>query len=88
MQQIPHDLEMVVHLAAAAHHIADVSYLRPSHAPPGNRVFFKDVDVLALHLAVAHEVAGRGQRRKTGADDIRGLAVDAFRLAWDEQNAS
>ena len=79
VQQIPHDLEMVVHLTAAAHHIADVHLAAVARAAR-NRVFFKDVDVLTLHLAVAHEVAGRGQRRKTGADDIRGLAVHAFRL--------
>ena len=79
VQQIPHDLEMVVHLTAAAHHIADVHLATVARAAR-NRVFFKDVDVFALHLAVTHEVAGRGQRRKAGADDIRGLAVHAFRL--------
>ena len=79
VQQIPHDLEMVVHLAAAAHHIADVHLAAVARAAR-HRVFFKDVDVLALHLAVAHEVAGRGQRRKAGADDVCGLAVHTFRL--------
>jgi len=43
-------------------------------------VLFKKMDVLALHLAVADEIEGRGQTGETGADDIGGFAVDALRL--------
>ena len=68
---IPHNFEVVVHLAAAARHIADISYLPwPSQAPPAS-AFFSNMDMLALHLAVA-QIAGSGQRSQTGADDISG----------------
>ena len=79
VQQIPHDLEVVVHLAAAAHHIADIVLVAIAGAA-GQCVLFKHMDVLALHLAVAHQIAGSGQGCQTGADDISGFMIHALRL--------
>ena len=79
-EYVPHDLEMVVHLAAAAHvkALGDVAVAVATAA--GKLVLFEKMDVLALHLAVADEIEGRGQTGETGADDIGGFAVDALRL--------
>ena len=79
MQQIPHNFEVVIHLAAAAHHIADIVLVAIAGAA-GQCVLFKHMDVLALHLAVAHQIAGSGQRSQTGADDISGFMIHALRL--------
>ena len=72
---------MVVHLAAAAHHIAHIGNLVTVAGAAGDGVLFKYVYVFAGHLAVAHQVAGRCQRAKAAADDISRLVVDTFRLA-------
>ena len=77
-EQIPHDLEMVVHLAAAAHHVAEVFELVAVARAAGQITLFEHVHVLTLHLAVTHEVAGGSQRSEAAADDIGGLAVHAF----------
>ena len=79
-EQVPHDLEMVVHLAAAAHHIAEVLELVTVARAAGQLALFENVDVLALHLAVTHEIAGGSQRGEAAADDIGGLVVHAFGL--------
>ena len=71
---------MVVHLAAAAHVKALGDVAVAVAAAAGKLVLFKKMDVLALHLAVADEIEGRGQTGETGADDIGGFAVDALRL--------
>ena len=73
VQQIPHDLEVVVHL------IADIVLVAIAGAA-GQCVLFKHMDVLALHLAVTHQIAGSGQRSQTGADDISGFMIHALRL--------
>ena len=79
-EEIPHDLKMVVHLAATAHHIAKVLKLVAVARAAGQIALFKNVDVLALHLAVAHEVAGGAQRCKAAADDVGRLVVNALGL--------
>ena len=79
VQHIPHNFEVVVHLAAAAHHIADIVLVAIA-GTAGQCVLFKHMDVLALHLAVAHQIAGSGQRSQTGADDISGFMIHALRL--------
>ena len=79
-EQVPHDLEMVVHLAAAAHHIAEVFKLVAVARAAGQITLFEHVHVLTLHLAVTHEVAGGSQRGEAAADDIGGLVVHAFGL--------
>ena len=78
-QQIPHDLEVVVHLAAAAHHIADVVLVAVA-GTAGQRVLLDHMDVVALHLTVADQIAGSGQCRQTRTDDIGRFIVNAFRL--------
>ncbi len=42
--------------------------------------FSKQMDALAFHLAIAHQVKGGGQSRQTGADKIGGFVIDALRL--------
>ena len=79
VQHIPHNFEVVVHLAAAAHHIADIVLVAIAGAA-GQCVLFKHMDVLALHLSVAHQIAGSGQGCQTGADDISGFMIHALRL--------
>ena len=79
VQQIPHDLEVVVHLAAAAHHIADIVLVAIA-GTACQCVLFKHMDVLALHLAIAHQIAGSGQGCQTGADDISGFMIHTLRL--------
>ena len=79
-EQVPHHLEVVVHLAPAAHDIAEAGDVGAVARPAGHRVLFEDVDVLARHLRISHQIAGRRQRRKSRADDVRRLAVDTRRL--------
>ena len=57
-----------------------VTSLRPSQLPPASSQLFEKMDVLALHLAVADQIEGRGQTGETGADDIGGFLVHALRL--------
>ena len=71
---------MVVHLAAAAHHVAEVFELVAVARAAGQITLFEHVHVLTLHLAVTHEVAGGSQRGEAAADDIGGLVVHAFGL--------
>ena len=75
VEQIPHHLKMVIHLTAAAHHISDV-FKFPAVAGAAGAVFlFQDVNVLALHLAVANQIAGGRQRGKAAANDISRLVI-------------
>ena len=78
-EQIPHDLEMVVHLTAAAHDIADIVLVAVA-GTAGQRVLLKHMDVVALHLAVTDQVAGGSQGRQTGADEVSRFIVNALRL--------
>ena len=78
-QQVPHDLKVVVHLAAAAHHIADVVLVAVA-GTAGDGVLFKHMDMLALHLAVTHQIAGGSQGCQTGADDIGRFMIDTLGL--------
>ena len=79
-EQVPHDLEMVVHLAAAAHDVAQVLELIAVAGAAGQAALFQNVDVLALHLAVADQIAGGGQGSQTAAHDIGGFVVHALGL--------
>ena len=79
-EQIPHDLEVVVHLTAAPHHIAHVVLVAVA-GTAGQGVFFKNVYPLPLHLTVAHQIAGCRQGRQAAADDISRFAIHAFGLA-------
>ena len=81
VEQIPHDLEMVVHFPAAAHDVAHVFELPSIAGAAGALILFQNVNMLALHLAIAHQIAGGRQRGKAAADDVGGLVVYAFGLA-------
>ena len=74
-EQIPHTLKVVVHLAPAAHDVAEVLVVVAVAGTARDGVFFENVDVLALHLGIADEIARRRQRRQAGADDVGRFAV-------------
>ena len=78
-EQVPHDFEMVVHLTAAAHDIADIVLVAVA-GTAGQRVLLKHMDVVALHLAVTDQIAGGSQGRQTGADEVSRFIVNALRL--------
>ena len=82
VEQVPHDLEMVVHLAAAAHDVADVFEFVAVAGAAGDGILLENVHPVALHLAVADEIAGRGQRGQAAADDIGRFVVHALGLFW------
>ena len=79
-EEVPHDLEVVVHLAAAAHHVADAGDVGAVARAASDGVLLKDMDVAARHLRVANQIAGRAQRRQAGADDVGALVVDSLGL--------
>ena len=79
-EQIPHALKVVVHLTATAHDIADVLIFVAIAGAAGDGVLLQNMDMLALHLGIADQIAGGRQRCQAGADQIRGLAVHAVRL--------
>ena len=79
-EQIPHDLKVVVHLAAAPHNIADIIFIAIA-GTAGDGVFFKDVDALAFHLAIPHQIAGRGQSGQARANEIGRFMIDPLRFA-------
>ena len=73
-EQIPHHLEVVVHLAAAAHGEAEPRVLPAIATAAGARVALQNVDLLAGHSAVAHKKARRSESRQAAADNV-GLLV-------------
>ena len=79
-KEIPHDLKMIVHLAAAAHDIAHAGDVSAIAGAARNGVLFEDMDVASGHLRIAHQVASCGKRAQTGADNVGALVVDARRL--------
>ena len=79
-EEIPHDLEVVVHLAPAAHHITEPGVFPAVAGAAGDGVFFKYVDAFAFHPPIAHQITGRGQRRQTRTDDVGGLLFHALGL--------
>ena len=80
-EQIPHDLEMVIHLPSAPHDIAYIGVLPAIACTAGNGVFLIDVDVLTLQLSVTNQIAGGSQSRKAGADDVGRFVVHALGLS-------
>ena len=79
-QQIPHHLEVIVHLAPAAHYVALAGKVGAVACAARNRVFLQDMDVATGHLRIAHQVAGSAQRRQAGAHDVGVLVLDALGL--------
>ena len=81
-KQVPHALKVVVHLTAAAHDVADILIFVAVAGAAGNGILLQNMDMLALHLGIAHQVAGRGQRRQAGTDEIGRFAVNVGGLFW------
>ena len=79
VQQVPHDLKMVVHLTAAAHDVADAVLVAVA-GTAGQGLLLEHMDMLALHLAVTHQIAGCGQGCQAGTHDICGFMINALRL--------
>ena len=79
-EQIPHDLEMIVHLPAAPHDITHAGIFISIAGTAGDGVLFKDVDAFARHLGIPHQITGGGQGRQTGADDVSALVFHALGL--------
>ena len=77
---VPHDLKMVVHFPAAAHIEALGDVPVAVAAAAGQLQLLQQMDALALHLAVSHQIESSGQTGKAGADDISGFVVYALRL--------
>ena len=77
---VPHHLKVVVHLAPAAHIESLGHVLAPVAAASGKLQLLKKMDMLALHLPVAHKVEGCRESGKTCADDIGGFFVCILRL--------
>ena len=71
---------MVFHLAAAADDEALLRVLDAVAGAAGQLEFFQNVDVLALHLSVTDQEAGRCQRGQAAAHQISALAIHALRL--------
>ena len=78
--QIPHHLKVVVHLATAAHDITKPREFVSVAGAARNRILLKDVDMAARHLPVAHQIAGGGQGRQAGADDVCRLVLNILWL--------
>ena len=70
---------MVVHLTAAAHDVADAVLVAVA-GTAGQGLLLEHMDMLALHLAVTHQIAGCGQGCQAGTDDICGFMINALRL--------
>ena len=68
---------MIVHFAAAAHHITETRNIETIAGSSRYGILFENMNMIAWHLAVTHQVTGRRQGRQTGADDICMLAVYA-----------
>ena len=79
-KQIPHTLEMVVHLAAAAHHVADIIDIQSVAGTARYLILLKDMNIASLHLSVSHQEAGCRESCQSGTNDISRFAVDSFRL--------
>ena len=78
LEQIPHALEVVIHLTAAAHDEALGRIVDAVAGAAGYGQVLKERDVLTGHLRIADQKAGRCQTGQTGADDVSRLALDAF----------
>ena len=79
-EEVPHDLKVVVHLTAAPHHVAEIFEFVAVAGAAGEVPLLQNVDMLALHLAVPHEIAGGGEGCQAAADDIGGFLIHALGL--------
>ena len=80
LEQIPHTLEVVIHFTSAAHYeaLCGVIYAVTRAACKGKMLV--QGDVIAGHLCVTDEEAGRRKPRKAGADYVGILVFNAFWL--------
>ena len=79
-EQIPHDLEMVVHFAAPAHHIPHFGILPAITGTACDWIAFDKVNVFSWHLRIAYQEASCGQRGQTSTNKIGGFLFNSFRL--------
>ena len=78
MEQVPHDFKVVIHFPAAPHNIAQVFKFVAVAGAAGDSFLFQNVNTLAFHLPVPHQVAGGGKGRQAAADNIGGFIIHAF----------
>ena len=76
-EDVPHHLKVVVHLTAAAHIVALGHILAAVAAAARQLQLFQQMNVLALHPAVPHQIKCGGKTGQAGADDIGGFVIDA-----------
>ena len=79
-EHIPHALEVIVHLSAAAHIEALSNILSAVAAAARKLQLLKQMNALTLHLSVADKIEGGGKTGETGADDISRFSVHTLRL--------
>ena len=77
---VPHYLKVVVHLAAAAHKEALGNILSSVTAAACQIKLFKQMNVLAFHLAVTDKIKGGGQSRKSRAYNVSRFFINILRL--------
>ena len=77
-EHIPHDLEVIIHLTAAAHIEALGDIFIAIAASACQLQLFQQVNTLSFHLTIAHQIKRSGKSGKPGADDIGGFVIDAL----------
>ena len=77
-EQVPHHLEVVVHLAPAAHGEADLGIFPSVAGSARHGVAFEYMYARAVHLSVPNKVAGGRQAGQPGADDVGRFVLDAL----------
>ncbi|CCX72274.1 unknown [Firmicutes bacterium CAG:555] len=80
LEQIPHTLKVVIHLTAAAHYEALCRIINAVARAACKGKMLKQSDVLAGHLSVTDEEAGRRKTCKAGAYYVCRFLVDTFGL--------
>ena len=85
-KQVPHHLEVVVHLTAAPHHIPQARVLPAVAGPAGDRILLKDMDAFSRHLPISHQVAGSSQSCQTGSNNIGRFSFHTLRFEWPNKS--
>ena len=80
MEQIPQDLEMMPHLAAASCDIAHILNDLSIQASARKIQLLQIRDLRAVHMGIADQKAACRQCPDTGSDHVRPLVVDSLRL--------
>ena len=79
-EQIPQTLKMVLHLPAAAHHIASGRIINAIAGTACNIHRLQNMDMAAGHLSIAYQETCRRQGGETAAHDVSVFLVHAFRF--------